>query len=131
MGAIDAGSKERIVSRAGPETVAALLLLQSGFQACLAAGAPWGRAAYGGQHPGTVSKGYRRLSTVSTVSYAVAAGALARGSGGPHRQRALLSGVAATMAIGTVLNAVSRSPIERALWTPYCALTAFLAWRAR
>lgn len=109
----------------------ALLLVQAGFQACLAAGVPWGRAAYGGQHSGTLPTRYRRISAVSAVVYAATAFAVARGGGSAQRQRAILSGVAATMTIGALANAISRSPLERGLWTPYCALTAALAWRAR
>lgn len=110
---------------------AALLLVLAGFQACLAAGAPWGRAAYGGQHSGTLPIRYRCISVVGTVAYAAMAFALTRSGGSRKRQRALLGGVAATMAIGAVPNAFSRSPLERGVWTPYCVLTAALAWRAR
>lgn len=111
--------------------LAALLLIQTGFQGCLAAGVPWGRAAYGGQHSGTLPSRYRCVSAVGAVAYAVTAFTLARGGGSGQRQRALLSGVTAMMAMGTLLNAISRSPLERGLWTPYCALTGALAWRAR
>lgn len=106
-----------------------LLLTQAGFQACLAVGLPWGRAAYGGQNCGTLPARYRWISAGAAVAYAATALALTRG--GAQRQRVLLSGVAALMASGGLLNAISRSPLERGLWTPYCALTAVLAWRAR
>ncbi len=109
----------------------ALLLTQAGFQVCLAVGLPWGRAAYGGQISGTLPARYRCISAGAAFAYAAAAVALVRGGDGVHRQRVFLGGVAALMASGTVLNAISRSPLERGLWTPFCALTAALAWRAR
>lgn len=111
--------------------LAALLLVQVGFQTCLASGAPWGRAAYGGQRCGTLPTHYRCVSASSAVAYAVTARVLARGGANAPRQRTLLSGVAAVMTLGTLANALSRSPLERGLWTPYCAFAATIAWRAR
>lgn len=110
---------------------AALLLAQAGFQVCLAVGMPWGRAAYGGHISGTLPARYRCISAGAAVAHAATAVALVRSGGGVQRQRVFLGGVAALMASGTVLNAISRSPLERGLWTPFCALTAALAWRAR
>lgn len=101
------------------------------FQVALAAGAPWGAAAWGGQHPGTLP---RRLRGAS------AAGALALGSLAllamrpdvlePTVRRRVLLGATGYSAVGTVMNAASRSPVERAIWTPVAGMTAFLLWRA-
>ncbi len=109
----------------------ALLLVLVGFQTCLAAGVPWAPAAYGGGHLGTLPTRYRFISAASAFAYGAVAFAVARGGGGTQRQRTLLGAIAATMAIGTLPNLASRSSLERGLWTPYCVLTATLAWRAR
>ncbi|WP_030482786.1 hypothetical protein [Nocardioides aequoreus] len=100
------------------------------FQAGLAVGAPWGRAAYGGQHPGPLPTRLRTVSGVASAAYAAAALALAAdGTSEPVRRR-LLRGVVGLVGTGTLVNAASRSPVERAVWTPYCAVTGALALRA-
>ena len=124
------------MSRSSSRTAAAratgaLLAVQVVFQACLAAGAPWGRFAYGGQHEGRLPVRFRRASAVAAPVYAAAAVAVASEAGPARRRRPALMGVAAFMALGTVLNGISRAPGERLLWTPFCALTGALAWAAR
>ncbi|GAA4875124.1 hypothetical protein [Actinomycetospora straminea] len=109
----------------------ALLAVQVVFQTALAAGAPWGRFAYGGAHEGRLPVALRRTSGVAAVGYAAGTLALVTDAGAPAARRAALTGLAAFMAAGTVLNGVSRSSGERLLWAPYCAATAVLAWRAR
>ncbi|TFB66837.1 hypothetical protein [Cryobacterium sp. Hz9] len=47
-------------------TLIGLLVL---FQLSLALGAPWGRFAWGGQHPGVLPFGYRIASGVSILIY--------------------------------------------------------------
>lgn len=49
----------------------------SAFQAALGAGAPWGRASYGGQQPGRLSARLRVISSVASLVYVSAAAALA------------------------------------------------------
>ncbi len=71
------------------------------------------------------------MSAAAACGYTAAAVALTRPGGRERHRRAVLTGVAATMAAGTLANGASRSPLERALWTPYCALTAVCAWQAR
>ncbi|OLT43614.1 hypothetical protein BJF85_21795 [Saccharomonospora sp. CUA-673] len=100
------------------------------FQTGLAAGAPWGHMAYGGGHPGTLPAPLRRVSGAAAVGYVVAAGLVATRRGSVPARRRGLTGLAAFMAFGTALNAVSRSPTER-VWAPVCAATAVAAWRAR
>lgn len=109
----------------------ALLAVQGVFQTCLAAGAPWGRVAYGGAHEGRLPQKLRGVSAVAAPVYAVSALAVASEAGSPAVRRAGLIGLAAYMAVGTVLNGISPSPGERLVWTPFCAATAVLAWVAR
>jgi len=49
----------------------------------------------------------------------------------PRASRRVFTGLAVTFAVGTALNGMSRSPIERAIWTPTSALLAFTLWRSR
>lgn len=109
---------------------AGLLVLQAGFQAGLAGGAPWGRAAYGGQRPGPVPPRLRLLSGVAAGAYAAAAASLLRGSTPARRRQRVLQVVRGYAALGAVANAASRSPLERAVWTPWCVAAAASAHRA-
>lgn len=114
------------------EVATAVALLGIGaFQGALAAGAPWGRAAYGGTHPGTLPGHLRALSAVAGVGYGAAALLVLRGVGSPRARARALTGVSVLMGVGTIANGASRSPVERALWTPVSAATAALAWRSR
>ena len=103
----------------------------TGFQVALAAGAPWGRVAWGGTHHGVLPDGLRVASGVAAVVWGVATAAVAaevpRSTTG---QRLVLRGVGAVCAAGAVLNLVSPSPAERALWAPVSAAVAVLTWRA-
>lgn len=101
------------------------------FQAALAAGAPWGRAAYGGTHDGTLPGHLRAVSGVAAVAYGAGAALGLRGSGTPQARRRAYTALSAFMAVGVVLNAASRSPVERAIWTPVTAVAAVTSWRAR
>lgn len=109
---------------------AALLALQSGFQAGLAAGAPWGRAAYGGRQAGPVPPRLRLASGVAAGAYAAAAASLLAGRTPARRRQRLLRVARGYAAVGVVANAASRSPLERALWTPWCVAVAVGAHRA-
>lgn len=100
------------------------------FQAGLAVGAPWGRAAYGGQHDGQLPPRLRTVSGVASAAYAAAAVGLASDATSEQARRRLLGGVVGVVGAGTLVNAASRSPVERAVWTPYCAVTGALALRA-
>ncbi len=51
--------KHRPASHAG-KTAAALLVVVAGFHGLLAAGAPWGEAAYGGANSGVLPETLRR-----------------------------------------------------------------------
>ena len=121
----------RLPARHAARATGALLAAQSVFQACLASGAPWGRFAYGGTHAGRLPENLRRVSRVAAPVYAASAVAVATDAGPPQLRRTALTGLAGFMAVGTVLNGLSRSPGERAVWAPFCAVTAVLAWAAR
>ena len=101
------------------------------FQVALAAGAPWGRAAYGGAHGGTLPHHLRLISGLAALTYGGGAILILRGSGS-HRVRARgFTALSVFMGLGVLANGASRSPVERALWTPFTAATAVLAWRSR
>lgn len=93
------------------------------FQLALAAGAPWGRLAWGGGHE-RVPTGYRIGSLLSILVYAVFAGILLERAGllavlpSPEIARVGASIIAGYMALGIVMNAISRSLPERLVMTP-------------
>jgi len=108
---------------------AALSLVVAGFQLALAIGAPWGRAAYGGQHPGVLPARLRVSSAVATLVWAAVALAVARRAGwpvwAPLPDAWLPVVVWVIVGLGLVamlLNAITRSRIERALWLPTSVL---------
>jgi hypothetical protein len=117
-------------SRAAGITAAALLTGIAGFQAALAAGAPWGVLAYGGATAGTLPEALRTSSALVVPVYlglaAVAAGAV----GSPRARLALTRAGAVLMTVGAVVNLASPSLPERLLWVPVTAATAVALWRA-
>lgn len=99
------------------------------FQVALAAGAPWGRASFGGQHAGVLPTRYRASSAVAAVVWALVALCVARDAGIPvwaplpDPVLPLVSWVAAGLAaVSVVLNAITRSSVERAIWLPVSVL---------
>jgi hypothetical protein len=113
------------------QATAAALATVGAFQVALAVGAPWGRAAYGGTHRGTLPRHLRAASGVAALGYGTGAVLIVRGAGSaPARARAFTA-LSVLMAVGTVANGASRSRVERAVWTPVAAATAVLAWRSR
>lgn len=115
----------------GDGVCAAILLLGvSAFQIALAAGAPWGAAAYGGSNPGVVPTKLRRSSAVAAGVYAALAGVAGTRLASATVRRRVLTGAAPVLAAGTLLNLASPSLIERLLWTPTTAALAVTLWRA-
>jgi hypothetical protein len=110
---------------------AATLLVLGAFQGALAAGAPWGRAAYGGAHHGTLPGRLRVASALAAPAYGVGAVLVLRGTGPPRVRARAFTGLSLFMGVGAVANGASRSPWERGLWTPVAVLASALAWRAR
>ena len=120
---MDERRRSTVVAAGGLGTFAVL-------QSALAAGAPIGRAAYGGRHEGRLPTGLRATSAVAALGYAAGAVALLRDSKRPGVRRRVLTGLAFAMGAGTVANAVSPSPPER-VWSPVCAVVAIASWRSR
>jgi hypothetical protein len=107
------------------------------FQAALALGAPWGSAAWGGQNPGVLPRNLRIASAIAAiVVYPIvillvaAAGGLVDDDWVPVDLTITMWVLAAILALGAVMNFISRSPRER-IWGPvalvialFCALIA-------
>ena len=98
------------------------------LQICVAAGAPWGRVVWGGQHRVLP----RRLRVGSAVSVALYAGfawvLLSRAGvlpGGDSLVVRILTWVLfAYFVVGIGMNAISRSRAERLTMTPVCVVLA-------
>lgn len=101
------------------------------FQLALAAGAPWGAAAWSGAHPGVLPENLRVASAVSAVVYATLGAVTATGLVGPTARRRILTGASGLMVVGTAMNLASPSLVERALWSPVAGALAVLLWRTR
>lgn len=101
------------------------------FQAGLATGAPWGRAAYGGAHPGVLPTHLRTVSVGASLLYCGLTWSVLSTRTPARQRRRLLTGIAGVMGVATVVNGISPSLPERAIWTPTSALLVLSAWRAR
>ncbi len=95
------------------------------FQIALALGAPWGRAAYGGQNLGRLPGSLRIASVVAAVVWAGVALVVARHGGIPVWAPlpdawlpVAIWVIVGLLAISVVLNAITRSRLERAIWLP-------------
>lgn len=111
----------------------AVLALLALFQIALALGAPWGRFAWGGQHPGVLPRGYRIASIVSVLIYALLAlivldlvGVIDVAPNGNTQIAAWA--VFGYLVIGVIMNAISRSKPERNVMTPVALVLAVLAF---
>lgn len=111
--------------------LAAGFLVVSSFQVALAAGAPFGVAAYGGGHPGRLPAEWRAASAVAAAFWLLAAGhALSRGgwTAWPAwtASRRISWALAALCGAGTLMNAASSSSWERFGWAPFTLCLALL-----
>jgi hypothetical protein len=115
-----------------PERRTALTLLSvvGAFQLALAAGAPWGAAALGGQTPGVLPASLRVVSAASVLVYGGLGALVVTDRLGSTARRRLLTGASMLMVVGTVANLATRSPVER-LWAPVAATLAVMLWRLR
>ncbi|QXQ10808.1 hypothetical protein [Paeniglutamicibacter sp. Y32M11] len=109
--------------------VLSLLLL---FQLALALGAPWGRFAWGGQHPGVLPQGHRIASAFSILLYGFMAIVVLNRAGflvvlSDSFSRVGIWVVFTIFALGVVLNAISRSKPERYVMAPMALVLAALA----
>ncbi|MCU1532834.1 MAG: hypothetical protein JWO49_2405 [Arthrobacter sp.] len=122
-------NEHRPASSAG-KVAASLFLGVAGFQVLLAAGAPWGSAAYGGANSGVLPESLRATSAGAAVVYlALATVAGTRLVSIPARRR-FMYGAAALMMVGAVMNIASPSFIERIIWTPVTVMLVLSLWRA-
>lgn len=97
------------------------------FEIALAAGAPWGAYAMGGAFPGQFPPAMRIAAIVQAVLLAgMAAVVLARAGlilpAWSQASRWLVWIVVAIMALGLVLNLITPSAGERAIWAPTVAV---------
>lgn len=102
------------------------------FQVGLAAGAPWGSAAWGGRNPGVLPRQLRIASAVSALVYVAAAVIVLDRVGRPLLDMPdSLSfwgtwALVVLLAVGAVMNAASSSRYERFGWAPFAAVTGVL-----
>jgi hypothetical protein len=106
---------------------AVLSLVVVAFQFALAAGAPWGEFAMGGAFPGQFPQALRIAAIVQAVFLlALAAVVLARAGvilpGWLRVSRWLIWFVVAFAALSLVLNLITPSAGERAIWVPVAFL---------
>ncbi|WP_417509499.1 hypothetical protein [Microbacterium sp.] len=101
------------------------------FQIALAAGAPWGRFAWGGQHR-VLPRKLRVGSVISIIIYALIAFLAWERVGATSVLPPVLVQVAmwvvfAYFALGILMNAISRSKPERYTMTPVVTVLAVLS----
>lgn len=120
------------VARGSSVGAAALLAALAAFEVALAAGVPWGKAAWGGGQAELVV-GMRVASGVWALVFVGFGLVVLRRAGhrvwAPMPQRWLPTSVwviTAYMLVGTLLNLISRSPIERAVMGPTALALAVL-----
>jgi len=107
--------------------LAALLLALIAFQIALAAGVPWGQAAYGGASARLAPR-LRVASVVAAIVWSAAA-AVVLGRGGVIAvalSDILIWIVVGLLALGIVANTATRSRIERAIWLPFSLVATAL-----
>ena len=102
------------------------------FQLALVAGAPWGELTMGGAVRGQLPPRMRVIAFGSAVLLTafgaiVAARAQLAFPRWRHASRWLIWVVAAYSIVGVVLNAITPSPHERALWLPVTIVLAVCA----
>jgi hypothetical protein len=109
---------------------AGLLALLALFQAALALGAPWGEIAWGGQNPGVLPRNLRIASGVAAVViYPLVIGLVLAGAGliddgwVPIDTTVVMWFLAGLLAVGAIMNAISRAPRER-WWAPVALAVA-------
>ena len=110
------------------------------FQIALAAGMPWGAYAMGGAFPGQFPPALRIVALVQAALYVgLAAVVLARAGlilpAWSRVSRWLIWMVVALMSVAVVLNLITSSASERALWAPVTVIlllsSAVVALRGR
>jgi hypothetical protein len=114
-----------MATRVAAWLAAAMFFVVAAFHAALVFGAPWGEYTQGGGTRGALTSSGRLIAAVSCVLSIVMAGAiLARAGEGPLRRLparlvTVLAWVATVYAVvAVILNTITRSTAERALWLP-------------
>ena len=110
-------------SRLAAKLFGVLTALAVAFQLALAAGAPWGRLAMSGRFPGTLPAPMRAAAVVQAlvlvvVALIVAARAHLLFPRWYGASRKLVWVVVGFSLVSVVLNAMTPSPLERAVWLP-------------
>jgi hypothetical protein len=100
------------------------------FQTALALGAPWGAAAWGGAHRGVLPRGLRAASAVGAIGWVAASAVVAGVLGGDTARRRALVATTAFAGVSVLLNAASRSRVERVVWVPMTVTGTALGVRA-
>ena len=101
-----------------------LLVVLGVFQLALALGAPWGRAAWGGQNEGVLPGRLRVSSGVAgMVLYVLTSSELIEGDWLPGTGSVAMWILVAFFALGAVANFASRSRMERS-WGPVSLIIA-------
>jgi len=116
-----------MLKRIAAYTYTIISLATIAFQIALAAGAPWGAYAMGGAFPGQFPPAMRIAALVQAVLLlALAAVVLARAGvilpGWSRVSRWLIWFVVAFAAVSLVLNLITPSAGERAIWVPVAFL---------
>jgi hypothetical protein len=96
------------------------------FQLCLAMGMPWGAASMGGKFPGKYPTKMRIVAIINSIVLLFIAIIVLSGAGLLLLQINKFSKVAIWFivlffAIGTIMNTITKSKIER-IWAPVAAL---------
>lgn len=96
------------------------------FQACLVIGLPWGAASMGGKYPGVYPKKMRIVAVVNMILLSFLMMIVLVNAGLILPQLMSFSEIAiwfvvAFYSIGTVLNTITPSKIER-IWAPVAAI---------
>ena len=99
----------------------------AGFQVALVAGAPWGAFAMGGAFPGRFPPGARVAALLQGALIALTAAVVLSRAGvalpsWSRAARRLIWIVVGIAAVSTVLNLITPSAGERALWAPVAVL---------
>jgi hypothetical protein len=109
---------------------AAGFLVIAAFQAALALGAPWGRAAWGGTHGARLPRGLRIASALATGFWVLAALVVLGRAGfdasplSPEVARWGTWVLVVLLPLGAIMNFASSSRWERFLWGPVALLLA-------
>lgn len=109
------------IQRAAAYTYTALSIFVIAFQIALAAGAPWGEYAMGGEFPGELPTAMRVAAVLQACFIAWLARAVWRG-----KSRWQIRTAVAISLLSLVMNSMTPSLKERNLWAPV-ALLMFLS----